>query len=66
MKVITIEYKDHEYCKKVNVTGCIHLSDDNTHCTIAGCVEPAKDFHKWLNENGYKIVKEIEEIENNK
>ena len=46
------EYQNYDFCKDVNcrdwLKGC---------CTITDCNYSAKEFHMWLNNNGYKIVK---------
>lgn len=48
------EYKKYEYCKAIGCSG-IEYSDK---CCTSGCFYTAKDFHKWLKENNFKIVKE--------
>lgn len=48
------EYKKYEYCKAVGCP-CIEYAEQ---CCISGCIYTAKDFHKWLKENNFKIVKE--------
>ena len=55
------EYKDHEFCKSIE---CCHFSENGCGCqkyqNYPNCIFTAKDFHKWLKANGYKIVKEGE------
>lgn len=53
------EYKDHEFCDS---EGCSWLSfvGGANKCSCLSCVLTAKQFHKWLKSNGYRIVKEGE------
>jgi hypothetical protein len=53
------KYKDHEFCKDIK---CLQFYDGE--CTkktptilSSNCVHSAKDFHKWLKNNGYEIIK---------
>ena len=48
-----ITYKKYEFCKSVNCSG-LH----NNKCCVHGCCHTAKHFHKWLQENNFKIIKE--------
>ena len=48
-----IEYEKYEFCKSVNCYG-LH----NNKCCVHGCCHTAKHFHKWLQENNFKIIKE--------
>ena len=48
-----ITYEKYEFCKSVNCTG-LH----NNKCCVHGCCHNAKHFHKWLQENNFKIIKE--------
>ena len=48
-----IEYEKYEFCKSVNCSG-LH----NNKCCVHGCCHTAKHFHKWLQENNFKIIKE--------
>ena len=48
-----IEYKKYEFCRSIDCTG-LH----NNKCCIHGCCHTAKYFHKWLQENNFKIIKE--------
>jgi len=48
------EYKKYEFCKAVDCSG---LSYEHDKCILDyDCFKSAKTFHKWLNENGFKIV----------
>ena len=56
-------YGDHEFCKSVN---CIFLIQsgqfaDQYTCERkergTNCTKSAKEFHKWLNANGFFILK---------
>jgi len=49
------KYKQYEYCKAV---GCLGLN--GSECTSNGCFKTAKDFHTWLDKNGYDIRKKEE------
>lgn len=52
------EYQKHEFCKAVN---CEDLSDNNfCESNTTTCCHTAKEFHRWLQRNGFKIVKEID------
>jgi hypothetical protein len=50
------EYQKHEFCRDVdceniyNQKSCVVPHD--VHCSFT-----AKEFHHWLKDNGYKIVK---------
>ena len=55
-----IKYEKYEFCKDINC----HLLVD--HCLVKqidadmfhhGCPHSAKSFHKWLELNGFQIVK---------
>lgn len=46
------EYKKHEFCKDVKCTALEY----NT-CSPVICHKTAKHFHRWLEQNGYKIIK---------
>ena len=53
-----MEYRKYEFCKS---TGCCNFN--NNTCDHAGkgsnmCNRTAKEFHKWLKENNFKLVKE--------
>lgn len=50
------EYQKYEFCKAVN---CPVIKNQST-CEIGSimCIRTAKEFHLWLKDNGYKIVKE--------
>ena len=50
------EYKKYEYCKAIGCP-CIEYTEQ---CCISGCAYTAKDFHKWIKENNFKVVKENE------
>lgn len=50
------EYQKHEFCRAVN---CEDLSDNNfCESDTTTCCHTAKEFHSWLQRNGFKIVKE--------
>ena len=49
-----IAYGKHEFCKSMN---CPYLTPATT-CDICGCFYTAKQFHHWLQENNFKIIKE--------
>lgn len=49
-------YADHEFCRAIE---CRWLSTESGHgpqCCSTGCDFSAKEFHKWLKADGYKIV----------
>lgn len=49
------EYQDHEFCEDVD---CPFLRTSESCCLHeVGCIHTAKEFHKWLKANWYKIVK---------
>lgn len=49
------EYQKHEFCKK---SECDDLRDGKCQAQIdQDCWYTAKEFHHWLKENGYRIVK---------
>ena len=50
-------YKEYEFCKSV---GCSALVDSKCKYDKTHCIHTAKEFHMWLNGNGFKIVKRIE------
>lgn len=50
------EYQKYEYCRDI---GCPMYSPHSGRCTMdTECIESARDFHGWLENHGYKIVKE--------
>lgn len=50
------EYKKYEFCKAVS---CIHIiNSDRCHMKEWDCPWTAKEFHKWLKDKSFKIVKE--------
>lgn len=55
-KANTREYRKYEFCENV---GCPTIKNGGK-CRIepSMCWCTAKEFHHWLNENGFKIVKE--------
>ena len=55
------EYKSYDFCK----AACEDYDTQKKHCDRLLCSCTAKQFHIWLTKNGYKIVKEVEEHENN-
>lgn len=53
------EYRKYEFCEDIDCIGMRHGK-----CSVKGpneCICTAKDFHHWLNENGFKIVKAAKE-----
>lgn len=46
-------YKNHEFCKSIN---CPYIDKKINYCSVVHCKFSAKDFHDWLNKNGYSIV----------
>lgn len=48
-----ITYKKYEFCKSVNCSGLYNK------CCVHGCYHTAKRFHNWLQENNFKIIKDI-------
>ena len=62
-----IEYKDREFCKSTECRAYIKEREGGPFplCALTGnphldCIKTAKEFHKWLKENGYRIVKDGE------
>ena len=55
------EYQDHDFCKDINCPFLNHrkgiCKKNSTQSILTNCIATAKDFHKWLNSNGYRIVK---------
>ncbi len=49
-----IAYEKYEFCRSMN---CPYLTE-STICNIYGCFYTAKQFHHWLQENNFKIIKE--------
>ena len=49
------EYKKYEFCKDINCPCLISGNCIVQH--IDECLYTAKEFHKWLNKNDYKIIK---------
>lgn len=50
-------YPNYTFCKAVNCP----VIKDKFICEIGSimCIRTAKEFHCWLTDNGYKIIKEI-------
>lgn len=51
-----MEYEEYEFCKDVRCPSfllCLQESDT----LIVDCVMTAKEYHKWLKEKGFKIIK---------
>lgn len=66
-KASLVEYKDHEFCKRINCNAYIkkHEGGPFPVCVLKGhpspdCNKTANEFQKWLKENGYRIVKDGE------
>ena len=51
-------YTKNEFCKNI---GCEHFKPsfetDELKCQAVGCIKTAKDFHHWLNENKFHLLK---------
>ena len=45
-------YRSYDFCKALN---CEALADNK--CKADNCLHTAKHFHKWLDANGYQILK---------
>ena len=56
-----ITYKKYEFCKSVNCSGLYYENCSGLYnkCCVHGCYHTAKHFHKWLQENNFKIIKDI-------
>jgi hypothetical protein len=53
------EYHKYEFCRAV---GCIGNAPTNKCNVDPGmCIHTAKEFHHWLNDNGFEIRKKAEE-----
>jgi len=56
-------YKKYEFCTS---KGCIGVQMENgkLDCPMLPeeCLFTAKEFHRWLRDNGFEIVKKIEEV----
>jgi len=55
------EYQDHEFCESIR---CASFKNEKCNwfepfLDDCGCHKSAKRFHKWLNENGFKIVRKV-------
>jgi hypothetical protein len=48
------EYQKHEFCQDI---GCAYAPPSGCKMDAPGCVRTAKEFHNWLKENGYRIVR---------
>ena len=47
-------YKKHEFCKAMNCSWFQHGA-----CTLKpGCSYSARQLHSWLDDNGFKIVRQ--------
>lgn len=49
------EYKKYEFCKAIK---CIALKDNLCRTDPEMCMYSAKEFHQWLKENNFKIIKD--------
>lgn len=47
-----VRYQNKEFCKSVR---CSKL--EGGKCVDTYCVKTAKEFHHWLNENGFCLLK---------
>lgn len=56
-----IEYEKYEFCKSVNCSGLYYENCSGLYnkCCVHGCYHTAKRFHNWLQENNFKIIKDI-------
>lgn len=54
-------YTNKEFCVAVKCKELLHggTDKDDLHCNSKnnGCIKTAKEFHKWLNENGFHLLK---------
>ena len=49
------EYQNYEFCKNVK---CAEFDTEKQLCSMPfGCIKTAKELHKWLDMNLFKIVK---------
>jgi hypothetical protein len=48
------EYQKYGFCRDI---GCAYAPPSGCKMDAPGCVRTAKEFHHWLKENGYRIVK---------
>ena len=59
-----MEYQKHEFCKDIKCNQFIPESKKHgitESCMFShdsDCIHTAKEFHKWLKENNFKLVKE--------
>jgi len=49
-----MKYKKNEFCKAIR---CPDLVAGSCQHDEFGCVATAKEFHNWLRENGFIIIK---------
>ena len=49
------EYGKYEFCRDI---GCVYAPPNGCKIDAPGCVRTAKEFHHWLKENGYRIVRD--------
>ena len=57
------EYQKYEFCKAVNCSCYTPGAKDLQvlpNCITSDCVMTAKEFHHWLMDNWFKIIKENE------
>lgn len=47
-------YHKHEFCRDVRCPG---LAGDKCNAPTAFCPLTAKQFHEWLRDNGFEIIK---------
>lgn len=50
-----VEYQKYEFCKDVE---CGAFDNGRCHARQC-CYRTAKHFHRWLKQNGYKIIKSV-------
>ena len=63
-------YQQYEFCKAVH---CNRLAKSSTHadqfvCLVStnnNCIKTAKQFHRWLTDNRFIIIRPIEDEEGN-
>jgi hypothetical protein len=49
------EYQKHEFCRSVK---CLDFRNGKCWAQVdEDCLMTAKEFHHWLKENGFKVVK---------
>lgn len=60
-QIVNQEYKKYEFCKAIGCSWRVAAMNNglpDERCIHRGCRHTAKEFHHWLKDNGFKIVKE--------